>query len=369
MRLWDIHTRRQLGVLNGHREKVFRVESLNGGKTLVSADKYGALLLWDPAVIRQRRERVSLPERAIAWAFDDDGRSVLAMNERGTVARWRPPDFQTKTLLLETGGRPYSACLSPDGRLIATGATNGSVSVWDLSSRRLLREFPAHAESARVLASSEDGRHLHTRGTSDGMSRLWEATSGRMVASWNTDGGWDFISPDGMRAMSLGKDGSITLREWATRRETQGVWREPDVIYHAGFSPDSALFTVAAEPGPLRIFDAATLKEVARIRGHFSFSAGFSADGTRFATGGMGREALKVFDTATRLSLVTLEGDGSLFVPTRFSPDGNVIASSTSAGGFELQSGGMVQFWPAPSWAEIAAEERVRATPGESDRR
>ena len=51
--------------------------------------------------------------------------------------------------------------------------------------------------------------------------------------------------------------------------------------------------------------------------------------------------------------LLTLEGEGSLFYRTAFSPDGNVLGS--------MNWSGVLHLWRAPSWAEIEAAEKAEA--------
>jgi len=51
-----------------------------------------------------------------------------------------------------------------------------------------------------------------------------------------------------------------------------------------------------------------------------------------------------------------LEGTGSIFNPTAFSPDGNALGT--------LSTEGILHVWQAPSWAEInAAEAREKPEP------
>lgn len=48
------------------------------------------------------------------------------------------------------------------------------------------------------------------------------------------------------------------------------------------------------------------------------------------------REAVKLWDTDGFLELITLEGNGSLFMNVAFSPDGNVVASSNWDGALHI---------------------------------
>jgi WD40 repeat protein len=77
----------------------------------------------------------------------------------------------------------------------------------------------------------------------------------------------------------------------------------------------------------------------------------FSSNGKRLAAGSNGKEAVKLWDVDSHLELLTLEGKGSLFWRTTFSPDGNILGSANSQG--------VLHLWRAPTWDQIAAAEAV----------
>jgi WD40 repeat protein len=141
-----------------------------------------------------------------------------------------------------------------------------------------------------------------------------------------------------------------------------------DARYDRGFSPDGKFFALIGENGATRLYETTTFAEIGRLQGQFHMSVGFSTDGRRFATGGNGNEAVNIWDAAGRMVLLSLETKGSLHRPTVFSPDGNLLASSTSAGVVDLPQGGIVRIWRAPSWERIKAAERAegRAEPRDS---
>jgi len=115
------------------------------------------------------------------------------------------------------------------------------------------------------------------------------------------------------------------------------------------FAPDGNSFAVASEQGFGQLWDTVGLREVAAFRGFLLgvHSVAFSPDGRRLAFGSNGREAVKLWDLASRQELLTLEGEGSLFRRTRFSPDGNLLGA--------LNSNGTLHLWRAPSWEEITS--------------
>ncbi len=65
------------------------------------------------------------------------------------------------------------------------------------------------------------------------------------------------------------------------------------------------------------------------------------------AAGGDGKEAVKLWDIRSLEEVLTLEASGSTYDRTAFSPDGNILGSSTKLGTLHI--------WRAPSWEEIKA--------------
>lgn len=49
--------------------------------------------------------------------------------------------------------------------------------------------------------------------------------------------------------------------------------------------------------------------------------------------------------------VISLEGQGTMFLPPAFSPDGTVIGC--------MNANGVLHLWRAPSWLEIEAAERA----------
>ncbi len=118
------------------------------------------------------------------------------------------------------------------------------------------------------------------------------------------------------------------------------------------FSPDGKLFAVVSPLGYGRVLETSTFKEVMRLHGFLMglHSVAFSPDAGRLAVAGDGKEAIKLWDLESHLDLLTLEGRGSRFTWTAFSPDGNVLGS--------VNDKNVLHLWRAPSWEQIAAAER-----------
>jgi WD40 repeat protein len=64
---------------------------------------------------------------------------------------------------------------SPDGKILAAGSSDGSITLWDSASGDLLRSIPAHARAVTALEFSPDG-HWLASGSLDASVRLWEVS-------------------------------------------------------------------------------------------------------------------------------------------------------------------------------------------------
>jgi eukaryotic-like serine/threonine-protein kinase len=95
------------------------------------------------------------------------------------------------------------------------------------------------------------------------------------------------------------------------------------------FSPDGKRLATAG--GSLKVWDAATGKEILTLRGGAGTGVAFSPDGTRLASAFAG--GLQVWDAETGKELLTLKGGAGTGVA--FSPDGKRLVSA-GAGGLKV---------------------------------
>jgi serine/threonine protein kinase/WD40 repeat protein len=318
-----------------------------------------------------------------AVAFAPDGR-LAAADVEGRVRVWDAAGAPA----LAVSGSPsplLAARWSPDGRLLATGAFDGSVR---------LRRGPAldqevvlagHARDASVLAFSPDGRRLASAST-DGSLCTWDVMAGKLLRGGNPAGfaatELDF-GPRGDLLAAAGSDGTLRVLDADTlavrhqavfpgeslfaarfladgdrilvgrvdvakQRTTVTLWslsagREA-VSWDAGFYPAANLSLDAggrevALPrydGAVSLRDVATGRELRQLGGHAGrvWQAAHARDGSRLATAGEdGR--VQLWDAADSPPQQHLEG-GSVLA---FSSEGEALATADRAGGVTVLTG------------------------------
>jgi len=83
-------------------------------------------------------------------------------------------------------GRVFALAYSPDGRLLATGAWDGSIRLWETATGKERLRLDGHKGPVQKLAFSPDGKWLASAGKEPGIC-LWEVTTGRLSKSMQPD--------------------------------------------------------------------------------------------------------------------------------------------------------------------------------------
>jgi WD40 repeat protein len=167
-----------------------------------------------------------------AWAnavdFSPDG--ALVAIAAGGIPRaelWHVADHAI-VATLESGpdaaGDVISVAISPDGRMLALGSYGNVVRVWDLRTRKLLRELDHGGGGAVTLEFSRDSRILAISGF-EPVATLWDVATGTQIGQSLTAGSRTAmidLSSDGRRLLMTLANGrgavwDVDPRSWARR--------------------------------------------------------------------------------------------------------------------------------------------------------
>ena len=366
IRLWDVSEPSQLRPLGrpirGHQRGIWCLVLLPDQSMLVSGSPDGSVWVWDPAVRREERKRVTLPALLSAWRFAPDSQSIVALDQGGQVAKWGGILFQECRPLFEVGTNILQANFSPDGQWLAVAPTNGLIQVWDVSCGVLSGQF---ASATKRMTFNSPGLLFLTQRKKllilDNEDKLheWDLTSLRETRSWPSPAGTMTlaVSSDETICVTLGRSGKscpCSMRNMVTGHE-ETMDLDLSDVEDCAFSPDAKLFAAASSAGGAKVWETSSLRQTAALAFlESTFSVCFSPNSRRIVTGGGNKEAVQLWDSESGQKLLTLEGESTFFWPTAFSPDGNTLAS--------MNYKGLLHLWRAPSWAEIAlAEQRQQS--------
>jgi WD40 repeat protein len=226
---------------------------------------------------------------------------------------------------------------SPDGKLLATGAADHKVHLWEVSSGKLLRTFATEgASGTRQVNFSPDGRRL-IAATGTTLS-LWEVESARPLLTYvgPTQQSFGIFSPDSSLLVSVYYDKKPEIRGWDAHTG-QALWTSnsfssAERIDQAAFRPDGQVLALPARNGEIVLLSPTTGQPQKTLQGHqYIRMVAFSPDGTKLASAGEWPDTtVRLWDTATWNRLQTLHGHKNSVVSLCFSPDGSRLVTGSS---------------------------------------
>ena len=158
VKLWDLTTKKQCGVLKGHTGETIKVAFSPDGKMLAtsSGDGDGSVKLWSwDGTTGQERVTIRLGGWGNPVRFSPDSKTLaIGMN---TVELYDVATGNKRASLHGHSGSISSLAFSPDGKTLAAGSADRTVRAWDLASGQERNQLP-HLSSAHSVGFSSDGK-------------------------------------------------------------------------------------------------------------------------------------------------------------------------------------------------------------------
>ena len=151
---------------------------------------------------------------------------------------------------------------SPDGTLLASGADDTDIHIWNTTTGNRVRTLTGHQSPVTALAFSPDGQTLVSGDRDTKTMRFWNPNTGQLLHTWEQfvhaveDIAWN---PDGTRIATAG---NLTVRLWnANAHARPDIFRQPTATVTAvAWSPKTGGPVVGGERDTkrLRFWDPAT---------------------------------------------------------------------------------------------------------------
>ncbi|HEX5735508.1 MAG TPA: caspase family protein [Blastocatellia bacterium] len=212
------------------------------GKWLVLRDKE-SLKIWETATGRELNnntaaKNVKSSDPAFSqienrFAISPDKRLISITSENGKIKLLDPSSASAGQTLAGHKGVVAAISFSPEGKLVASSSTDGQIKLWDTATGNEVRAFSGSAMPINDVAFSQDGKSLILGGRN--AASLWEMASGgvrRAVAlpddyaadSWSgMPSSSRMLSRDGRLMVSGSSEGVAKVWDVTTGREVQSV--------------------------------------------------------------------------------------------------------------------------------------------------
>jgi len=221
--------------------------------------------------------------------FSPDGKRLAVSDVLGAYL-WDPTEGNVKDVTQTLGG-VKSVAFSREGKLLATAAL-GRITLWDADTLKPQRTLNEAGEAAVVF--SHDGKRL---ASAEHLNRvhLWDVASGEQLAEDHAMMGvlYDVaFAPDDKSLAAVGEGGAkvwnVTVQDGKPALKLRHtLMGHLSSVNFVNFSPDGKLLATSSHDRSLKVWDAATGRQLATLLSSFGFvEAVFSPDGKSLATVG-----------------------------------------------------------------------------------
>jgi len=230
------------------------------------------------------------------------------------------------------------AVFSPDGRLLATYGEPAdptiprSILIWDARTGKQLAVLKGHSRPIKAVAFTPDSKRLLSSSFEisgqTGLTRVWEAETGRLDVTVPEGGSTIRISADGRNVAVVVRD-QIRVYNIANGQEVQR-FLGPNISL--AFSADGRKLLSSSHQRDtlVRLFEITSGKELLKLEGCKAKppAALFSPDGRTVAAAD-GGSGILVWEVATARVVHRLSGHQGKVFSLSFSPDGRLLASGS----------------------------------------
>ena len=227
IRLWNLQTLTEQGVLLGHTQQVKTVAfHPQLDNILASGSRDRTIKIWNLQTLEAIQTLTSHQQGINTVIFSFDGQLLISGSADKQIKLW---DFSTKQVIATLTGHTLAVtALAICDLRLASGSADSTVKIWNLATNELIYTLTKHTATVQTVAFSPNGNYLATAG-SDRTIHLWDTTS------------WQHKS-------------TLPGHPWA--------------ISAIAFSSDSETLISASWDKTVKLWNVSTGKEIGCLKGH-----------------------------------------------------------------------------------------------------
>lgn len=145
----------------------------------------------------------------------------------------KPSDKGNKKFVL-------SVAWSPDGRRLACGSMDGTISIFDVARSKFLHHLEGHCMPVRSLVYSPVEPRLLFSASDDAHVHMYDAEGKSLVGSMSGHASWVLsvdVSPDGAAIATGSSDRTVRLWDLNMRAAVQTMSNHSDQVWGVAFRP------------------------------------------------------------------------------------------------------------------------------------
>ncbi|MDZ8262143.1 NB-ARC domain-containing protein [Nostoc sp. ChiQUE01b] len=264
-------------------------------------------------------------------AFSPDGKLIATGDTNGEIHLYQVANGEQLLTCKGHSGWIWSVTFSPDGQIIASSCNDQTIKLWDASTGECLQTLNGYSNGFGLVAFSSDGRIIAS-GSEDQTVKLWDISTGQYLRILEGHGSRvssvAFSPKDHHILASSSDDQTVRLWDISTGRCTMILQGHTGWVWSVAFSPDGQTLASSSHDKTLKLWDVSTGVCLKTLGGHINWvhSVAFSPDGQTVASGSED-QTVRLWDVSTGQCFKKLEGHGCRVWSVAFSPDNCTVAS------------------------------------------
>jgi len=285
----------------------------------------------------------------LAFAPSPTGSKVAMTLENKDVRIVDAATRQTIRTLTGHHEPPYAVAWSKDGAFIATGDESARIFIWNALTGERMKTIIGHIRGIQCLSFNRTHTLLASTGKDDVLN-VWSIPAGKKVAEIDGKGanlysGCFDPKVDNLLLVGMLSGGAKTYAITSDGAKAKSVmdFTEPYGAEHnvldCNWSDDGTKAVTAAKDDLAVLWNMKTGKKLGSFRGHTDWvvHSVFSPNGNLIATSSSDR-TVKVWETSNFEPVTTIENEGAVGAPLCFTSDGKFLLTTGVDDGLEVYS-------------------------------
>jgi serine/threonine protein kinase len=262
-----------------HSKPINEIEIFTNGQYLISGDDGGTVAVWN-LTMPQQPIATYCTNNAIYTVAASPNHSQIASGDKNRRVQLRRKESIINSLqelhansssVDSHHGFIYCVRFSPDGKILASGAADRRIRLWNTDTGKIISTFDGHQESVMALAFMPNGKILISAGV-DRTIRFWDVERKQLLKTIEAHTQAIHalaISRDGSLIISGSLDRTVQVRQLGTsvHHTLEG---HQDGVLAVAISPDNQTIASGSMDGMVHLWDANTKQLITSLQAHQS---------------------------------------------------------------------------------------------------